>query len=321
MANKSCPQFHCTNVIKNGVWRGRQRYLCRDCGCCWQNSTRPQRFTNRLWNEYAFERRTIVQLMEQYGRSRKWLQACLDSYEAGDIPMRSRPVTIIMDVTYFGSWGVLVALDPYVKSGNDEYPVVYYQFIESTERTADYEACIDALQAQCFTIQAVVIDGRRGVREMLIRRGIPVQHCQFHQLLTITRCLTKRPKLAANKELRDIALSLTRTTERGLTAALDLWYEQYGDWLKERYVEPVTGRTRYQHDRTRRAYFSLRRNLPYLFTHQNQELAKQGIKVPNTTNALDGRFGVWKTKLQAHRGCSKQRKTTILRSFFSGRTG
>jgi hypothetical protein len=251
--------------------------------------------------------------MEQYGRSRKWIQSRLKAYEVPEIPMRSRPATIIMDVTYFGTWGVLVALDPYANISRGEYPVAYYKLIDSTERTADYEACIDELQAQCFTIRAAVIDGRRGVRQMLERKGIPVQHCQFHQLQTITQCLTRNPKLTQNKELRDIALCLTRTTERGLSAALDLWYESYGDWLKER--DPIT--KQFVHRRTRRAYFSLRRNMPYLFTCKDEALAVKGIEVPNTTNALDGRFGVWKTKLKAHRGCSKSMKTKILCSFFS----
>lgn len=316
MALQHCPQFNCTNVIKNGVWRGRQRYLCRDCGCCWQNSTRPERFNNRLWHEYAFERRTVSQLMTQYSRSRKWIQAQLKAYEPGTLPIRSRRVTIIMDVTYFGSYGVLVALDPYADTDKDEYPVVYYKFIDSTEKTSDYEVCIDELQTQGYTIQAATIDGRRGVRQMLERKGISVQHCQFHQLQTITQCLTRNPKLAPNKELRDIAQCLTRTTRAGLTAALDLWHEEHGEWLKER--DQLT--KQFVHRRTRRAYFSLRRNMPYLFTCKDQELAAKGIRVPNTTNALDGRFGVWKTKLKAHRGCSKERIVTILCSFFSDRT-
>lgn len=317
MAGRNCPQCYCTNVIKKGVRHGRQRYHCNGCDSCWTNGTRPQRFANRLWTEYAFERRTVTQLAAQYGRSRKRIQALLASYKPGTLPTRSRPVTLILDVTYFGSWGVLVALDPYANATNDEYPVVYYKFIESTERTADYEACVNELQAQCSTIQAAVIDGRRGVREMLERKGIPVQHCQFHQLQTITQCLTRKPKLAPNKELRDIALCLTKTTRLGLTAALDLWYEAYGQWLKER--DPQT--KQFVHRRTRRAYFSLRRNLPYLFTCQDEILKAKGIAVPNTTNALDGRFGVWKTKLKAHRGCSRSLKTTMLVSFFSRRTG
>ena len=151
---------------------------------------------------------------------------------------------------------------------------------------------------------------------MLLKQGIPVQHCQFHQLQTITQCLTRKPKLAPNKELRDIALCLARTTQRGLTTALDLWYEAYGEWLKER--DQTT--KQFVHRRTRRAYFSLRRNLPHLFTYQDPELKDKGVQIPNTTNALDGRFGVWKTKLKAHRGCSRTLKTTMLCSFFSERT-
>lgn len=316
MANKSCPLCYCSNVIKNGVWHGRQRYLCRGCQTSWQSVGRPQRFIDRVWREYAFERRTIVQLMKQYGKSRRYIQACLAAYEAGDLPIRPRPVTIIMDVTYFSTWGVLVALDPSAATGRDEFPVVYYQFLTSTEKTADYEACVDELRNQGFTIQAAVIDGRRGVREMLERKAIPVQQCQFHQLQTITQCLTRNPKLTPNKELRAVAQTLIKTTKAEFQASLDAWYETYGDWLKER---DETSK-HFIHRRSRRAYFSLRRNLPYLFTCKDEELARQGIKVPNTTNALDGRFGVWKTMLKAHRGCTKERTITILRSFFSRRT-
>jgi hypothetical protein len=132
-----------------------------------------------------------------------------------------------------------------------------------------------------------------------------------------TRCLTKNPRLEANKELKDIAQCLTDMTRNALQTGLDLWHEEHGEWLKER--DDIT--KQYVHKRTRQAYFSLRRNLPYLFTYLDEELIKQGIKIPNTTNALEGRFGVWKPRLQTHRGCSKELKTKILRSFFSRTTG
>jgi hypothetical protein len=222
-----------------------------------------------------------------------------------------------MDVTYFGSWGVLVVIDPYATTGKAQNLVLYWTVIEGTERTVDYEVATDTLEAMGYGVKAAVIDGRRGVRQMLERKGIPVQQCQFHQLQTITQCLTRRPKLVQDQELRAIALTLTKSTEPEFTAKLDAWHERHGSWLKERSIEPATGRTRYQHDRTRRAYFSLRRNLDYLFTCQDKELTAAGVKVPNTTNALDGRFGVWKRQLKQHNGCSKQRKTKILRSLFS----
>jgi len=317
MARRNCPYCYCINVNKYGTTRGRQRYKCAGCDTTWTNITRPRRFVNKLWKQYAFEGRSVSWLAQTYHKSQGFITKQLDCYEAYDALPRTRKVTVVMDVTYFGSWGVLVVIDPNACVGRAENLVLYWAVIESTEKTVDYEVATDTLEAMGYVVQAAVIDGRRGVRQMLERKGIYVQHCQFHQLQTITQCLTKRPKLLQNQELRTIALTLTETTRAEFESKLDGWHEKHGAWLKERYIEPLTKRTRYQHDRTRRAYFSLRRNLPYLFTFQDETLAAQSIKVPNTTNALDGRFSVWKRKLKQHNGCSKTRKTKILRSLFS----
>jgi len=229
-------------------------------------------------------------------------------------------VAVIMDVTYFDGWGVLVVIDPYANKSQDENTVLYWAEVVGTEKTQDYETATDTIESMGYSIIMVTIDGRRGVRQMLEERGIPVQRCQFHQMMTITRCLTRRPRLLQNIELRAIALSLARTDELALKDALAGWYEQHGKWLKER--DAVT--KRYAHERTRRAYFSLVHTLPWLFTYQNdymQEYAEQtGKKLANTTSPLDGRFGVWKNKLVLHRGASKRRLVTILCSFFSRQT-
>ena len=213
-----------------------------------------------------------------------------------------------MDVTYFGSWGVLVVIDPNAKARYEKL-VLYHGFLEGSERTVHYEIALDTLEELGYSVHGATIDGRRGVRELLESRGIPVQYCQFHQLQTITRYLTRRPYLPQNRELRAIALTLTTTTSEQLEAALDAWHDAYGDWLKQR--DPQTGH--YIHPRTRQAYFSLRRNLPYLFTYQQPT----STLLPNTTNALDGRFGVWKGMLHRHRGCSRALKIKMLRSLFA----
>jgi hypothetical protein len=225
-----------------------------------------------------------------------------------------------MDVTYFGDWGLLVVIDPYANAATGENTVLYYAAVQGTERTVDYEVATDTIESMGYSIIAVTIDGRRGVRNMLEAHGIPVQLCQFHQLMTITQCLTKKPRLPQNIELRAIALTLARTDELTFEDALAGWYENYGTWLKQK--DPIT--KRWAHERTRRAYFSLVRNLPHLFTYQadyiQEYTTKTGKKVANTTSPLDGRFGVWKDKLTPHRGATKRLTFTMLRSFFSGRT-
>jgi len=236
------------------------------------------------------------------------------------IIQKPRTVAVIMDATYFDNWGLLVVIDPYPNTSLGENTVLYWAILSGTERTVDYEVATDTIEAMGYSIIMATIDGRRGVKHMLEARGIPVQYCQFHQLMTITRCLTKKPRLIQNIELRAIALTLARTDELTFEDALAGWYKQHSKWLKQR--DPIT--KRYAHERTRRAYFSLVRNLPNLFMYQHGYLQaytqKTGKKIANTTSPLDGRFGVWKDKLIAHRGASKQRITTMLCSFFSRQT-
>lgn len=316
MRAKRCPYFYCINVKKIGARNGRQRYYCHDCRRSWTAEARPKRMVDCLWRKYAFEGRTVGSLATEYRKSVGCIRTQLDAYTPPPIIQKPRTVALIMDVTYFDGWGMLVVIDPYANARADENTVLYYAVLEGTERTHDYRVATDTVESMGYSILAVTIDGRRGVRTMLEERGIPVQHCQFHQLMSMTRCLTKKPRLAQNIELRAIALTLARTDELTFADALAGWHKQYGTWLKQR--DPVT--KRFAHERTRRAYFSLVRNREHLFTYQHDYIQESGIKVANTTSPLDGRFGVWKDKLIPHRGCSKQRTITILCSFFSRTT-
>ena len=315
-----CPFFNCTNVKKNGKKSGKQRYVCLTCSRHWTSKSRPSKRTTKLWNQYAFDGRTAKDLAREYKVSTGCIRAQLNGYIPPRIIHKPRTVAVIMDVTYFDDWGLMVVIDPCANKDLGENIVLYYAVLGGTERTVDYEVATDTLESIGYSIIAATIDGRRGVRSMLESKGIPVQHCQFHQMMTITQCLTKHPRLIQNIELRVIALTLARSNEIAFEDALAGWYVQHGKWLKER--DAIT--KKYSHERTRRAYFSLCRNLPNLFTYQHdylQEYTEQtGKKVANTTSPLDGRFGVWKSKVNQHRGASKQLTITMLCSFFSGRT-
>lgn len=317
MTRKSCPFFNCTNTVKHGIQNGRQRYFCGTCKRSWTSKSRPSRKVRKLWHQYAFDGRSVRSLAKAYKQSPGCIRTQLAAFVPPRIVQKPRTVAVIMDVTYFDGWGLMVVIDPYARATQGENLVLYYAVLEGTERTIDYEIATDTIESMGYSIIMATIDGRRGVKQMLEQRGIPVQHCQFHQMMTVTRCLTKRPRLTQNIELRAIALTLAKSDELTFEDALIGWYGQHGKWLKQR--DPIT--KRYSHERTRRAYFNMVHNLPWLFTYQNDYMqayaAETQKKLANTTSPLDGRFGVWKDKLVPHRGASKQLTFTILCSLFS----
>jgi hypothetical protein len=108
------------------------------------------------------------------------------------------------------------------------------------ERIEDYRAGIDELSGQGWKILGLVCDGRRGMFRAF--EEIPVQMCQFHQVKIITRYTTKRPKLEAGKELRNLVLLLKKTDRASFTLWLEQWHEKWKEFLKEKTHNPETGR-------------------------------------------------------------------------------
>ena len=132
--------------------------------------------------------------------------------------------------------------------------------------------------------------------------------CQFHQIQIITRYLTRKLKLEAGRELRSIVLTLTKSNEKEFSEQLSLWYEKWQNFIKEKTIDPITGRWHFTHKRLRSAYKSLATNLPNLFTYQKYS----ELDISNTTNSLDGSFSHLKTLLRIHRGQNiKNRKKLI----------
>jgi hypothetical protein len=72
-----------------------------------------------------------------------------------------------------------------------------------------------------------------------------------------------------------------------------------------------TGKSFYTHKRLRSAYRSLKNNIQWLFTWYDYI----GLKIPNTTNAIDGHFADLKNKLRNHNGLSLNRKMKFIDGF------
>jgi hypothetical protein len=171
----------------------------------------------------------------------------------------------------------------------------------------EYGRCI--LEEKGWVFSAAVVDGRRGFLKVF--NDIPVQLCQFHVIKQVTKYLTRRPKTEAGITLRALVLTLTTSDEATFTRAFTLWHEKYGAFIEEKTTETfVTGKTKwyYSHGKVRSAYRSIKRALPNLFTY----LRHPELKIPNTTNHIDGSFSVLKKKLAVHHGLNKKRRYKVI---------
>jgi hypothetical protein len=224
----------------------------------------------------------------------------LDKSQPKGFYLHPQPVIGIADVTFWSrEYGVLV-----VRAADLKQNLCWLEV--KTETAAAYQEARSILEDLGFTFQAIVLDGKPGIKEVF--SGIPIQHCQFHQIKSINHYLTRRPKLQPAKELRTIALALTEVTEEYFTVLLGQWHEKWKEFLKERTTDPITNKWFYTHKRIRSAYRSLNTNLPYLFTYQKYP----ELNIPNTTNSLDGSFGQLKKLLNVHNGLRQQRRWKLI---------
>jgi len=266
--------------------------------------TRNDKWIQSAYHKYALGRQTLEDLSLDISICSKTFKDYFDNYcfITGEIHIPKNPVNLIIDATFFTrSDGVLVAR---ANSKN-----LIWKEIE-TEKVEYYEELILTLQFAGVLFSAFVIDGKRGVLHMLIKKfpNIPIQYCQFHQLQIITHYLSRKPKLETGKELRRLNLALTKTDRETFIKKLKQWHEEWEDFLIEKTINPITKRTHYTHKRLRSAHRSLKTNLPYLFTY----LDYPELNIPNTTNSCDRSFAHWKGRLGVHKGLSKERRSKMM---------
>jgi hypothetical protein len=271
-----------------------------DCGHQFLSKSRKKVFLKQLWQQYIYHRQTVKQLAASHQRSEKWVRQQLDKAPLTNFHLFPQPVVGIADVTFWGrEYGVLV-----FRSYDLKQNLIWLQV--KSETAAVYQEARGILEELGFTFDAIVLDGKPGIKQVF--KDIPIQHCQFHQIQTVNKYLTRRPKLQAAIELRTIALALTEVNEEYFTILLNQWHEKWNEFLKERTTNPVTKKWFYTHKRIRSAYRSLNTNPPHLFTYQKYP----ELHIPNTTNSLDGSFSHLKQIIGIHRGLTRERRWRLV---------
>ncbi len=240
-------------------------------------------------------------------REKKWVQRQMDLAVVQPRVLEVGDVVVVMDTTYFGKiFGVMVFRCPH------RHKNLLWKFLQY-ETIAEYIAGVKELQHRGWNVLGIVCDARRGLVNAF--PGIPVQMCQFHQVMIVLRYITRKPKLEAGQELKALMLLLTKTDEASFRHWLTLWHEKWKDFLGEKTVEPLTRRWHFTHKRLRSAHRSLETNLPWLFTFEHLP----HLHLPNTTNSLEGTFTHIKSKIHVHPGLRIDRKQKLIQELLRGK--
>lgn len=243
------------------------------------------------------------------GRSHVWVKKQLDAARPRQRPVTPEETVLAGDMTFWGrGYGVCVLRSPRLKKN--------LWWTESLLETPwIYAQGLNRLIKDGWVVTGAVIDGKRGVAEVFEAKDIPVQYCQFHQQKTITKYLTRKPKLEAARSLRTLTLLLPRVTAEEFKQRLSHWQEKYQSFLNEKSLAPHRKRGwDYTHRRLRAAHRSLTTNLSRLFTYQKYP----DRHIPNTTNTLDGMFSQIKNRLAVHRGLRRDRRYKIISEILQG---
>lgn len=293
----------CNNrhVIKKGERRGLFRYLCRFCGKSFSSSRRGKRRSEKLWKEYVWSKQTRKQLGKEYSKSSKTIERILDAHKIKEKEHNPRTLVAVMDATYFGRRnGILVVRDPNQKENLCCHSI-------ASETKLEYQKARNDIEDSGYVLQAVVLDGKRGIPSVF--KDMPIQICQFHQWRIVKRKLTLKPKLPSHQALLSIGRKISKTTESEMKKLLVNFEKLFHSDLNEKTFVPGTKYWRYTHAKLRSAYGSLIRNLPFLYTYQKYP----ELRIPNTTNSLDGSFNVLKMFVNIHRGLKPKRRLKVIK--------
>ena len=271
-----------------------------------QSKRRKDRALTDLWNTYVWGKQNLSQLAHQNNRSIEWVRTQLQKVQVQKSACVPQPTVFIADTTFFGrAWGVCVFRAPHLKRN-----IWWTDVLKEVMATYHYGRKI--LEERGWVFQAVVVDGRRGMIKVF--EGIPIQVCQFHQMRTVTKYLTRKPETKEGIALRAIMLALTRSTEAQFTTLLNTWKQLYPYILTEKTYVTGTKHWYYTYKKTRSAYLSMERNLPHLFTYQRYPY----LNIPNTTNSLDGSFTHLKDKVNIHHGLRQDRRYKMTEEILGG---
>lgn len=298
MNRKKCPYCRSFSVVRKGFQQGHQRWKCKECHKKFQANRKALPAKEELFCLYTFNKQTLAELAEEYHIETNKVQELMDEVVIPPKVHKPRPIALVVDTTFVGDLAVIVFRDQKKREN------LWWIFAED-EKLVYYQLGKVTLEKLGYTIISVTADGLPGLPNVF--NEIPFQFCHFHAQKNITKYLTKRPKLLESVELKHIMSRIMEYNHDSFVLALYSWRDRHYDFLQERTVHP-DGNWSYTHRRLRSAIRSMLKMSSYLFTYQS----RTDIRIPTTSNTLEGHFSHLKVRLKVHRGLSLNRKKKVI---------
>jgi len=315
---KKCPNCGSLKTIKKGkrkdVKNPLTRYKCLECSKWFQELRRKTKInlSEKIFKEFFWKKKTLEILSKEFNLSTKTIQKHINDCEVKIKKKKPREIILIIDVVFFSKrkwkseFGIMVFYDAI------EQEVILWKEV-SNEKLSDYKSMYFEIIKLGFKVKAVIIDGKKGLKEFFEKEKVIIQYCQFHQIKTIISYITKKPRLIPSIHLKLLISFLPEIEEKEFKENFKFFLEIFKDEINRKEYNPETNKYYFIHKRLRSAIKSLINNLPYLFTYQKHP----ELNIPNTTNLLDGgEFSFLKRLLRNHNGISKELKIKMIDEYF-----
>jgi hypothetical protein len=311
----------CLNFLQKwGKGRhGKQRYRCPNCEETRTKELRKAESESHrnLYYQWLMGKKTQAEIAEECRVDertiRRWF-APFTSDEPQPKKISCRDKVIISDGYYvsFGAEVLIVQLtDNRPVAWHFTYRENFLTWLETFEKIED-------------TPFAMTSDGQKGMIKAAHTRWpkIIIQRCQFHVIHYVCLLLTKHPETRAAIDFKTLTKQIVKVkTKADLGAWLynfKHWYQQYGEFLKERTYQELrtpTGRKRwhYTHGHLHTAFSHVKNAFPNLFQYLKYP------EIPNTSNRIEGLNSLIRNQLLYHRGTNLSGQRQLIATFLRHR--
>jgi len=307
-------------AIKWGFQNDKQRWRCPSCGNVfhWQRKDVERRNRKKLLVSWITNYQSLSSIAKRKNIHRITLTRRFRniwpelkqniSFET------AKTAALILDGLFISKDCVVLVVFDSVSNK----PVIWG--FAKRENSFTWADMLNRVKTAGVPVHGIVSDGQKGLilAVRTVFPNIPHQRCLAHIMRFSLSWLTMNPKTEAGISLRRLAVVLstvkTKDEAGSWTGSYSKWQETFNDFLKEKSINPLTGRRWYTHRKLRAVNSLIKRALPSLFIFLEYPL------IPSTTNKVEGGInGPLVELLHRHRGTNISRQKALVSTYLNKR--